>query len=410
LRAWQAIALIAVAVVAVAGVRGAASVPDAAARRICIPRLLPCPPQTAPAPQRAPLELGLTEPDPRLLTATRPGSPGARAVALSPRYVRVLVDWNRAQPRAGHQPNWDAPPGGCPTRALRCGTERGLRGLLQTLKARRHADGGWQIVVVPYFTPAWAAMPAAGCERPGTKARARMPRIEPYRAFLRALQRLGDQVGVDLQYWAPWNEPNHPGFLNPQRAACDTSSPALAPELYARLVRAAVQELRPDQHLLLGELAGLDTPRPYGASAPEFIRALPADVACAGSAFAQHMYIGERARGGRPPVVVAPADAAREATTLVDAIDEALLGHDCHKPIWITETGTFDHRCESMAAALTAWSDDPRVDAAFQYTFRESRAFPVGLVSPSLRTTYRSYTAWHAFSHMRDDPPASPCG
>ncbi|MEY2442096.1 MAG: hypothetical protein QOJ46_1522 [bacterium] len=360
--------------------------------------------------QRAALELGLTEADPRLLTATRPGSAGARAVALSPRYVRVLVDWNRAQPRAGQQPNWDAPPGGCSVRTRRCGSPRGLRGLLETLKARRHADGGWQVVVVPYFTPAWAAMPARGCERPGTRPRARMPRIAAYRAFLRAVQRLGDEVGVDLPYWAPWNEPNHPGFLNPQRADCDVSAPALAPALYAQLVRAAAQELRPDQHLVIGELAGLDTPRPYGASAPEFIRALPEDVACAGSAFAQHAYIGERGRGGHAPVVVDPADAASEAMALVDAVDEALLTHACHKPLWISETGTFDHRCESIAAALKAWSDDPRVDAAFQYTFRDSPAFPVGLVSPSLRTTYRSYTAWHAFSRAHGGAaPSSPC-
>jgi hypothetical protein len=295
-------------------------------------------------------------------------------------------------------------------RAQRCGSVRGLRGLLETLKARRHADGGWQIVVVPYFTPAWAATAPRGCERPGTKPRARMPRIAAYRAFLRALQRLGDEVGVDLSYWAAWNEPNHPGFLNPQRTSCDVASPAVAPALYAELVRAAAQELRSDQHLVLGELAGLDRPRPYGASAPEFIRALPEDVVCGGSAFAQHAYIGERGRGGRPPVVVDPADAAREATALVDAVDEALLSHDCHTPLWISETGTFDHRCESMAAALEAWSDDPRVDAAFQYTFRESPAFPVGLVSSSLRTTYRSYTAGHAYSRRPGGAaPTSPC-
>ena len=404
-------ALVGVAIAALAGLRAAAAPPDAGARKICIPRLLPCPPPPASAPKPPALAIGLTEADPRMLTATRPGSPGARAVALRPRYVRVLVDWNRVQPRAGHEPNWDAPPGGCPASAPRCATDRGLRGLLETLKARRKADGvGWQIMVVPYFTPAWAAMPARGCERPGTKPRARMPRIAAYVAFLRALQRLGDDAGVELAYWAPWNEPNHPGFLNPQRETCDVASPALAPALYAQLVRAAVEELRSGQRLVIGELAGLDTPRPYGASAPEFIRELPPDVACAGSAFAQHVYIGERGRGGLPPLVVDPATAASDATSLVDSVDAAMLGHGCHTPLWITETGTFDHRCESMAAALEAWSDDPRVDAAFQYTFRESRAFPVGLVSPSLRTTYGSYTAWHAFSRSRDDAPPSPCG
>lgn len=409
MRGWRAIALVAGAVAAVAGLRGAT---EAGARPVCIPRLLPCPEIAAPPARasRPPLDIGLTEADPRMLTATRPRSPGARAVALSPRHVRVLVDWNRAQPRAGQPPNWNAPPGGCPAKAPRCGSDRGLRGLLETLKARREAGGGWQILVVPYFTPAWAAAPPSGCQRPGTQARAQMPRIEEYRAFLRALQRLADDVGVQFAHWAPWNEPNHPGFLNPQREACDVRSPALAPELYAQLVRAAARELRQGQRLVIGELAGLDAPRPYGASAPEFVRGLPADVACAGSAFGQHAYIGERGRGGKPPRKVPAATAAKASTELVDAVDAALRVHGCETPIWITETGTFDHRCEPMAAALRAWAEDPRVDAAFQYTFREAAAFPVGLVSSSLRTTYRSYTAWHAFSRARDEVPEAPCG
>ena len=407
-------ALCVVAVAAIAFACGVAGAPAAVAREICIPRLLPCPvpppPQHPPPATRKPaLELGLTEADPRLLIAARPGSAGARAVALKPRYVRVLVDWSRVQPRAHRAPNWNAPAGGCPRARPGCHTGLSLIALLKTIKARRHADGGWQVVVVPYFTPAWAATAPRGCQRPGTGARAQMPQIAAYRAFLRALQRLGDELGMDLPYWAPWNEPNHPGFLNPQRAVCDKRSPALAPALYAQLVRAARAELRPDQQLVIGELAGLDAPRPYGASAPEFVRALPPDVACAGDAFGQHVYIGERGRGGRPPAVVNPATATVQASALVDAVDRALLDHGCRTPIWISETGTFDHRCEAMAAALRTWADDPRVDAAFQYTFRDAPAFPVGLVSSSLRTTYRSYTAWHAFSRVHDEPLARPC-
>jgi hypothetical protein len=160
---------------------------------------------------------------------------------------------------------------------------------------------------------------------------------------------------------------------------------------------------------VLGDLAGLDTPRPFGASAAEFARGLPPDVACGASAFAQHAYIGERSRNGRAPRPVAPAAAATAATSLVDAVDAELRLHGCDQPLWITETGTFDHRCESMAAALKAWADDPRVDAAFQYTFREHPSFPVGLVSSSLRTTYRSYAAWHAFAVARGDAPEDPC-
>jgi hypothetical protein len=49
------------------------------------------------------------------------------------------------------------------------------------------------------------------------------------------------------------------------------------------------------------------------------------------------------------------------------------------------------------------------VTAAFQYTFRESPAFPVGLVSASMLTTYASYRAWHAFARASEIPTA-PCG
>ena len=51
-----------------------------------------------------------------------------------------------------------------------------------------------------------------------------------------------------------------------------------------------------------------------------------------------------------------------------------------------------------MFAALRSWAINDRVDAAFQYTFRESRDYPVGLVSPSMFDTYRSYRAWLAFA------------
>jgi hypothetical protein len=234
-----------------------------------------------------------------------------------------------------------------------------------------------------------------------------MPRIGAYRRFLRGIQALGDSVGVQIAYWTPWNEPNHAAFLSPQRRTCSLSSAALAPAAYAKLVRAAVQELRPDQQLVLGSLAGIDPPRVFAAGAAEFIRALPQDVACLAGPFAQHKYIGKRARRGTAPLRANPATAA--AHTFIDDVDAALRSHGCAKPLWIAETGTFDHRCEAVAAALGDWARDPRVTAAFQYTFRESHAFPVGLVSPSMLETYPSYRAWHAFARASEIPTA-PCG
>ena len=358
-----------------------------------------------------PLSIGLTENDPRLLIpsgATR--RTAAKVVALKPAYVRVLIPWERLQPRAG-KPNWDAPFGGCPKINPGCRSERGMRGLLNAIRQRQAEDGGWRILAVPYFTPLWAmAAPPTGCQKARSRhARAQMPRIAAYRRLLRAFNALADKVGVKVDFISPWNEPNHPAFLQPQRARCSTSSKVVSPRAYARLVRAARLELRPGQTLVLGSLAGLQSPRTFGAGVAEFIRRLPHDVACLDAPFAQHAYIGVRPRDGRPPRAANPGLAARHE--LLDSVIAALDARQCghRKSLWIAETGTFDHRCAAMSAALRSWAVNDRISAAFQFTFRESRDYPVGLVSPSLFDTYGSYRAWRAFAGSPRRVPDHPC-
>lgn len=379
----------------------------------CLP-LLSCPATPAAQPGSAavdapppgpPLDIGLTEGDTRLYAMEGPTwRAAAKVIALQPRYVRVLVPWERIQPRAGRKPNWDAPPFGCPVRRPDCDGPRSVRAQLQAIKRRQDADGGgWNVVVVPFFTPSWAvaATGRPGCQKPDAPARAQMPRLAAYRTFLRGLQGLGDKIGIELAYWMPWNEPNHPSFLNPQRATCDVTADATAPALYARLVRAMRAELRDDQQLVLGSLAGLEAPRVHAASAAEFAGALPRDVACLDAPFAQHLYVGRHGSA---------TSTTRAARLIVDDLDSALRARGCSKQLWISETGTFDRSCATMADALSLWARDPRVDAAFQYTFRDAPDFPVGLVSTSLRVTYRSYRAWYAFATARgSSPPARPC-
>lgn len=375
------------------------------------PPAAPPAPTPPPAPVAPPLQIGITEGDPRLLIGAGPGSRAARKViALRPAYVRVLIPWSRLQPRAGRKPNWDAPRGGCPPHALDCKTGRGTRGLLRAIKHRQQTDGGWKILAIPYFTPSWAARRPTGCQKPRYRnPRSQMPRIAAYRKFLRGLNALADKVGVKIDYLTPWNEPNHPGFLAPQRARCSTRSKAIAPRAYAKLVRAAAKELRYEQTLVLGSLAGLEKPRVYGAGAAEFARALPRDVACLVGPFAQHAYIGEPGRGGRPPRRANLATASQR--DLLNDVLGALDAKRCAQPkrLWIAETGTFDHRCEAMSRALRSWARNDRIDAAFQYTVRETNVFPVGLLSPSLRRTYRSYRAWYAFAGGPEKVPPSPC-
>ena len=62
-----------------------------------------------------------------------------------------------------------------------------------------------------------------------------------------------------------------------------------------------------------------------------------------------------------------------------------------------------------MSAALRSWAVNDRIDAAFQYTFRDNRDYPVGLVSSSLLDTYASYRAWHAFAGSPRVLPPDPC-
>ena len=68
-------------------------------------------------------------------------------------------------------------------------------------------------------------------------------------------------------------------------------------------------------------------------------------------------------------------------------------------------------QCRLMARTLSRWYRDPRVTAAFQYTFREDNAFPVGLADPGLESLYPVYDLWKGWSGTRapDGPePALP--
>jgi hypothetical protein len=185
---------------------------------------------------------GLAEANPHLIApAARPPAgfevARDRVAALRPEFFRLLVDWSKLQPSAGAAPDLAAPVDGCARGRAPCAASDGLREQLRAVKARQEADGGWRVVVTLYGTPAWAAAPAAACEREGTEPRSRMPDLRAYRGLVRALQDLARAEGVELELWSPWNEPNHPYFLSPQRARCAGDAPPLAPARYARLVR-----------------------------------------------------------------------------------------------------------------------------------------------------------------------------
>lgn len=365
------------------------------------------------------LAVGLTEGNANLLWSSSavaqapPGfSPWRDLVsALRPAYVRVLVDWAKLQPFPDVPPAWAASNDGCLRGAPPCATFAGIRDELRAIASQQRAQGGFVPVIVITGVPSWAALAPSGCERPGTPASARAivpSALGAYRAMIRSLLAEGAAAGVELPFWSAWNEPNHPYFISPQRASCDAASPSLAPGVYAQLARTLAAELRAaggDHRVLLGELAGYTTSGARDTSIPEFVSDLPPDVVCLGELWTVHAY----ARRGSAATVADPVGQLEDALDRTGACGQRAR-------IWVTETGAGaphagaarqpgleDARagCRALAQMLERWYRDPRVDAAFQYTFRDDSAFPVGLADTDLTRLYPAYWLLRAWAGGR---------
>ncbi|MEA2271852.1 MAG: hypothetical protein QOI98_560, partial [Solirubrobacteraceae bacterium] len=252
---------------------------------------------------------------------------------MRPAYWRLALDWAAVQPKRDEAPQWDRRSDGCMRGLPPCAPFAGIRDELRAVASQQRAGGGFEVVVALSGVPDWAAHAPGGCERAGTRPRSRPLRndaVPAYRALVRSLLDVARAEGVELRWWSPWNEPNHPAFISPQRAHCRVGSTALAPGVYARLVRALATELDAapgDQRIVLGDLAGLVRPRRYGAGVAEFVRELPSDVVCAGPVWAQHAYAG----GGEG------------GPGAVDELERALAsrgGCAARARIWVTETGS----------------------------------------------------------------------
>jgi hypothetical protein len=292
-----------------------------------------------------------------------------------------------------------------------CAPFAGLRDQLRALASRQKQGSGWAGMLVVTGMPPWAARDVSGCRRGATPTAAgpRPVALRAYRSLLRYVFSVARTEGASIRYVSPWNEPNHPSFLAPQRAACDPASPTLAAAPYAALARAAQSELGPDQELVLGETAGIVSPTARATSVAEFIRALPRSLVCSARVWGQHGYIG--------------------GTDPVPGVSAALDARGCRRraAIWITETGvgpapgglslargiTSERQgCVLLHRQLVRWFHNPRVTVAVQYTFREDNLFPTGLVTADLKRARPALREWQAWGSRRPDsrPPRSTCG
>lgn len=386
----------------------------AATAVVLLAAILPaCGGGSEPAPKRPSLAVGLTDFNPNLVWSSGsghtvpPSFAAARdaVTALRPAYFRIPVNWAAAQPSPDRAPRWNGPDGACEPGPL-CAPWGGLREQLRAVRSQqRAAGGGWEVVLSLGYTPAWAAVaPGTGCEPPGgsPESRAVAPSALPgYRAMIDSLLALGREEHVALRWWSAWNEPNAGTGITPERAACDPAAPAVAPATYVELVRnlrATLDRAPGEQRILIGEISSPRVRRQTIATTPEFLAALPDDVICAGDVWAQHEYVGD-------------AD-------VVPALELDLDHRRCGRglPIWITETGVGGPRpgkarptdpaalraqCRAMDDTLRRWRSDPRVQAAFQYTYREDPNFPVGLADVSLTTRYPVHDLWRAWGGAR---------
>jgi hypothetical protein len=310
--------------------------------------------------------------------------------------------------------------GGCARRAGPCGPYAGIRDELAAIASQQRASGGgaFQVVIVIFGTPEWAAQPPSGCERAGTTAFSRPltpAGIAGYRALIGSLLALGAREGVPLNWWSPWNEPNDPVFVSPQRSSCTADSPPLSPGVYGELAGAMASELQASgsgHHLLLGELNGYQTDSAYRTSIAQFVAALPASVLCLSEVWSIHAY-------------AAPATPVADPVGALQAALDTRGGCAGDAHIWVTEAGAGaahpgrprtagaaeeEAGCLALAGQLIRWHRDPRVGPVFQYSFREDPAFPVGLVSADLTHLYKVYRLWLAFSRLSaaGQPPPSP--
>ncbi len=387
------------------------------------------------APQPRGPALGLTEDNADLLwspTVDRgaAGAPFAAArrqlTALEPAYIRLLVDWAALQPSATQPPMLEAAVDGCARGRGPCGAYAGLREQLAAIASQQRAPGargGFQVVLDVFGAPAWAAAAPSGCEARATAAFARPLRpgaLASYRALVGSIAALAARMGVSVAWWAPWNEPNDPRFISPQRAGCAPSEPSLSPAVYAQLATAmssALASLPGEHHLVMGELNDLSRDSPHTTSVAGFVAALPQAVLCLAPVWSIHAYAARHP--GAPPDAVAELEHALDRRG----------GCARRAAIWVTEAGAgaphpgaprplgeADERagCEALAAQLLGWYADPRVGAVFQYSFREDPAFPVGLLSADLTHTYPAYRLWLRWSQSRaaggaPPSPASGC-
>jgi hypothetical protein len=372
------------------------------------------------------------------LGAARQASALNDIAALGADSIRSLVSWNQVAPAPSAKKRPKGFDGANPA-AYAAGKWDPYDDLVRGAQAR-----GMTVLLSPSSPiPAWAS----GCRGSADARRACRPNARQFGLFVRALgtrysgtyadENQGGGILPRVDRWSIWNEPNQPGWLNPQSSSVGGRKVITAARMYRDLSRSAIAGLRATGHgsdlLMLGETAPIGRASGTLARRPttpvEFIRALfclrssgrrltGTDARLAGcsgfsklrvNAFAHHPYT----RGGsQPPTFrtlpgeITIATAARLKTLLAQG---ARAGRVPGKlPIWYTEFGFqtkvkgdfFGVSNEAQARYLNQsdWiaSRDPRVKSVAQYKLVDDalkQNFQTGLrfLDHSAKPSYDAY-------------------
>ena len=134
-----------------------------------------------------------------------------------------------------------------------------------------------------------------------------------------------------MRWWSPWNEPNHPAFISPQRAPARRPRRRWRPRVYAAArARAPRPRWTPRPATSSSSSArwpARPSPSPRRSTVQEMVAALPDDVACASRTWSQHDYAQVTPDPGKPDPV----------TALEQALDARPCTRGAH--VWVTETG-----------------------------------------------------------------------
>ena len=380
----------------------------------------------APAPTPAPLwsaletrgrrlAVGITEPNPNLVSPShdipsRSRAGATRSASCIRRSTGSSSTGRRSSPPSDAPPDLDALNGGCLRDKLPCAAFAGVRDQLRGARrapargrlgglrgGRRHAGVGGAARLGLRARRHGAAQPDA----------ARRRAAPPTARLVARHARRGREEGATLRYWAPWNEPNHPYSSSPQRprrAAPPSRASRRGPTSRSRgALRAARSRgaRRPALRARRGRRrwsAGAPSPRPSASSS----RRCPRGWCAAPRAWTQHAYIGGDGRARRRRGAGSRAKGCAAAG--LDDRD----GRRAPRARRRRAPAARPASCAAAApctAASSAGTRDPRVTAAVQYTLREDDLFPTGLVTTDLDRAYPALAEWQQWGMRARERP-----